>query len=80
MFANDTVIIYGKEGCGYCTLSKQLCEEYKISYDYRSLEKDFTIEELYNIKPFKTFPQIFYNGVGIGGYAELKKRVEAKIT
>ena len=78
MFSDVTVLIYGKEGCGYCTLSKKLCEENKINYTYRTLDKDFTIEELYNIKPFKTFPQIFYNGIGIGGYTDLKRKIDEK--
>jgi|TARA_R110000803_G_scaffold42264_10_gene90778 glutaredoxin 1 len=76
MIKADEVIIYGKEGCGYCTLSKTLCEQTGIDYSYKSLEKDFTIEELYDIVPFKTFPQIFYNGKSIGGYTELKAIVD----
>ena len=71
MFSDITVLIYGKEVCGYCTLSKKLCEENKINYTYRTLDKDFKIEELYNIKPFKTFPQIFNKGIGIGRYNDI---------
>jgi len=73
---NDTITIYGKEGCGYCILAKSLCEEKGFTYTYKTLEKDFTIEELYGIVPFKTFPQIFYNGKSIGGYTELKAIVD----
>ena len=54
MIKADEVIIYGKEGSGYCTLSKTLCEQTGIDYSYKSLEKEgFDVVYNKNVKTVK---------------------------
>ena len=43
-----------------------------LDYDYKSLGKDFSAEEMFELFPnAKTFPQIKIDGKSIGGYDQL---------
>ena len=63
--------IWGKPACSFCTSAKNLCEELDFQYRYLQLDEDYTMEELWEQVPgFKTFPQIFVDGISVGGYRE----------
>lgn len=67
------IVIYTKDWCGYCRAAKQLLEQVKAPYDEVDVTHDM---ELYNEMVNKaagrtSVPQIFIDGVGIGGYTEL---------
>lgn len=71
------ILIYGKEGCSYCQKAKALCEARGYVYEYRTLDVDFSREELIETFPLaKTVPQIVVNGLKVGGYSELLKYIE----
>ena len=76
------VIIYGRRtGCKFCDTAKQVCETNKIPMEFIDLtEHNIDGEKLSEIcgKPVRQVPQIFIDGVHVGGctefVAELKKR------
>jgi len=69
--------IYGKPQCSYCDKAKMLCETRGYKYIYKSLDTDFTREELLEQFPnARTVPQIIINGDKIGGYNELVSYIE----
>ena len=64
--------IFGKDSCIKCVQAKQLCESKNLDYDYKSLGKDFSAEEMFELFPnARTFPQIKIDGKSIGGYDQL---------
>tara|TARA_Y100001973_G_C5193564_1_gene332624 strand:+ start:2151 stop:2405 length:255 start_codon:yes stop_codon:yes gene_type:complete len=77
--------IWGKPNCPYCDMAVNLCKTKNQIYEYKSLGKDFTSEELFEVFPdARTFPQIrvieewdtaVYEEEYIGGYNELAKRL-----
>lgn len=71
------IVIYGKEACGYCTMSKTLCEQRGVSYEYKNLGTDYTDDEFFKTFPSaRTFPQITINEQVIGGFNELREYFE----
>lgn len=67
-------VIYSKQDCPSCVEAKQLLESKNIDFEYKVLNKDFTILELYNNVPksCRSFPAIVKDGEYIGGLKELK--------
>lgn len=71
------ITIYGKEACGFCTMSKTLCESKGVEYTYLSLGEDYDAEAFYAKFPnAKTFPQIIVDDESIGGFNELRQRLD----
>ncbi|RPG05000.1 MAG: glutaredoxin [Pelagibacteraceae bacterium TMED247] len=78
--------IWGKPNCPYCDMAVNLCKTKKYAHEYKSLGKDFTTEELFEVFPdARTFPQIrnimewdtaVFKEEYIGGYNELKSWVD----
>ena len=74
---NNSVIIYSKPQCPYCDMAKQLATSKGDNVEYKMLGKDYDAGELFKTFPdARTFPQIIFNGVKIGGYTELKSQYE----
>ena len=83
-----TITIYSKNNCVYCTKAKALLKGLGLSFEEKSLEKDFgsdpskLIEDIG--KNVRTMPQIKIDGKLIGGYNQLvehfadKKQVNFK--
>lgn len=68
------VVIYGKENCPFCIRAKNLCKEKGVEHEYIDfIASGMSKEDLEAIvgSPVKTAPQIFVDGVHIGGYVEL---------
>lgn len=77
MEQEDKVIIYGKTQCPYCDKAKALCEQRNFDYTYKQLDTDFDREEMLEEFPAaRTFPQIIFNGVKIGGFDALETIVK----
>lgn len=69
--------IYGKPACASCVKAKNWCESRSLPFEYYTLDKDFTREELFEQFPeAKTFPQIKVNSTIVGGYEALLSYVE----
>ena len=69
------ITIYGKPQCPYCDKAKNLCERKGYDYTYKTLGKDYQIEELLETFPgAKKVPQIMIDDEIIGGYSELEAK------
>ena len=64
------VEIFGRPACGFCFAARNVCEKAGIEYTYNELNEDFTVDELFIKVPFSTYPQIFVDGVPVGGYSD----------
>lgn len=70
-------VIYGKDNCSYCEKAKNLLTIKKLEFEYLTLDKDYTREELLDLAPdARTVPQIWLENKGellyIGGYTQLE--------
>ncbi len=71
--------IFGKPQCPYCVQAKSLCEREGLPYEYFQLGEDFTREELLEDFPnARTFPQITDGTEYVGGFDQLKARVDLR--
>lgn len=71
------ITIWGTSTCSYCKMAKELCEQYKLEYEYILIDSQEKLEELHELVPdTKTVPQIFWHGNYIGGYKELHQEIE----
>lgn len=67
------VAIMTRPGCGYCERAKRRLEEHGLEYAELELNRDFRHKALRAISGRDTFPQVFINGVAIGGADELDR-------
>jgi glutaredoxin len=71
------ILIYGKTQCPFCEKAKALCETRELKYEYRTLDVDYTKEELLETFPgARTVPQIVVNGQKVGGYEQFTQYLE----
>lgn len=64
--------LYTKTNCSYCVKAKQLLAGKQLEYLEKNIELEEYKIELLTLYPLaKTVPQIFLNGVHIGGHDEL---------
>jgi glutaredoxin-like protein len=72
----DQVAIFTREGCEYCAKAKSLLEQ--IGYDYAEVPLQHAIRSkiIGALTGEKTVPQVFINGMHIGGLEELERRVK----
>jgi len=68
--------IYMRDGCGYCTLAKQLLEQKNIKYKEINVWEDESAMSFLQGQDLRTVPQIYTDkGIHIGGYMELQERI-----
>lgn len=68
--------IYGKPNCPSCLAAKNLLDIKAIPYEYLQVGLDFTTEELNRLAPgARSYPQVFVNGVNVGGYDQLRLKL-----
>jgi glutaredoxin len=66
----DAVTIYGKSQCSSCEQSKSVLKSRNIDFEYKQLDRDFTMAELMDLLDhlgmmgFRTFPLIVQKGKG----------------
>lgn len=64
--------IYTNVPCGYCARAKRLLDSKGLKYTEYDLSSDpDRLQELRGRTTLMTVPQIFIDGVGIGGWSEL---------
>lgn len=66
------VVIYTRQGCGFCVRAKKLLDSYAVNYT----EYDATVEPQFRAEMMQrsnrnTFPQIFVGDVHVGGCDDL---------
>ncbi len=81
------LIIYSKDNCQQCDSAKLLCQMKGVDYVVKTLDVDYTRDELMHISPkARSFPvitvKVKYDGVEmeeyIGGLTELKEVLATK--
>jgi glutaredoxin len=70
-------ILWSKYDCTFCDQAKALLKQNEIEFEERKIGDGWTKEELLEAVPTaRTLPQIFLDGKLVGGFTELKKRLE----
>jgi glutaredoxin len=70
-------IVYSKPLCPYCDMAKALLKQKSIVFEEKIVGVDVTREQLLEAVPnAKTVPQIFLNGELIGGYEQLRSKLD----
>jgi len=70
--------IYGTSACQYCKDAQLLCVARNKDYQYKQVDVDiYSLDELENRlgKRVRQVPQIFVDGEYVGGYTELKEKL-----
>ena len=75
---NESVVMYGKPDCIYCTQAKNLLKRLQIEYDYIQISPEIK-EEHSVLRNCKTVPQIFIGERHVGGFTELEKLFRPRI-
>ena len=64
--------IYSKPSCGYCLQAKELLEQNNLDFEYLQLGTHYNLDVLMALAPnAKSLPQVFKDGVLVGGYSDL---------
>ena len=70
-------VVWSKYQCPYCDQAKALLKQKGIVFEEKKIGDGYTKEDLLEAIPTaRTVPQIFLNDELIGGFQELKKRLE----
>jgi glutaredoxin len=70
-------IVWSKYNCPYCDQAKALLKMKGIAFEEKKIGDGYTKEELLEAVPTaRTVPQIFLDEELVGGFTELKKRLE----
>ena len=73
----NPVILWSKYHCPYCDQAKALLTQQGVKFEERKIGDGYTKEELLEAVPSaRTVPQIFLGEELVGGFTELKKRLE----
>lgn len=69
-------IVWSKNQCPYCDQAKALLKMKGIEFEERNINKGYTTEQLLEAVPTaRTVPQIFIDDVLVGGFTELKAKL-----
>ena len=69
-------VVWSKPNCPQCTSAKQLLQLNNIDYEEKSIAEGHKIQDLLALVPnAKTMPQIWLDEEHIGGYLELRKKL-----
>jgi glutaredoxin 3 len=70
-------VVWSKYNCPYCDQAKALLKMKGIQFEEKKIGDGYTKEELLEAVPTaRTVPQIFLGEELVGGFTELKKRLE----
>lgn len=70
-------IVWSQYNCSYCDQAKALLKQRGIAFEEKKIGDGYTREELLEAVPSaRTVPQIFLDEELVGGFTELKKRLE----
>ena len=70
-------ILWSKYHCPYCDQARALLEQRGIEYEERKIGDGWTREDLLAAVPLaRSVPQIFLDEEYIGGFTELKRRLQ----
>ena len=66
-------IIYGRNGCPFCTEALEIIKNSGEEYEYRDTRKDPEAGAFIKDSGFRTVPQIYHNGKHVGGCSQLRR-------
>ena len=70
-------VVWSKYNCPYCDQAKALLKQKGIPFEEKKIGDGYIKEELLEAVPTaRTVPQIFLGEELVGGFTELKKRLE----
>lgn len=71
--------IYSTKSCGYCIRAKSLLSSNNLPFEEVYVDESAeNFDEMKNVAPnMKTVPVITLNGLLVGGFYELKEKVDA---
>lgn len=70
-------IVWSKYHCPYCDQAKALLKQNGIEFEERKIGDGYTKEDLLEAVPTaRTVPQIFLNEEYVGGFTELKQKLQ----
>ena len=67
------VTVFTREGCPFCVRAKGMLQEAGIEFDELVLNRDFRESTIRAVSGETTVPQVFIDGVRIGGSEQLEK-------
>lgn len=71
-------VIWSKPACSYCDQAKKLLESRGVEFEERKIGNGWTVEQLHEAVPTaRTVPQIFLGDEYVGGFTELRKKLES---
>lgn len=71
-------IVWSKYNCPFCDQAKNLLKLKGIEFEERKIGDGYTREDLLEAVPTaRTVPQIFLDGELVGGFTELKEKLNA---
>jgi glutaredoxin 3 len=73
-----TAIVWSKPNCPFCEQAKMLLKKKGMAFEVRTIDgQSWTREQLLEAVPTaRTVPQIFIGNEYIGGFTELKSKLE----
>lgn len=76
----SNIVIYTKDWCGYCRAAKQLLQQLGLAFEEVDVTSDVAAyKHMVQLADGRsTVPQIFVDGVGLGGYTDLARLVSEK--
>ncbi|BES91896.1 Glutaredoxin [Nesidiocoris tenuis] len=79
--AKDTVVIFSKTYCPYCTMAKEVFQKLKKSFTAIELDKRDDGDQIQGVlgemTGAKTVPRVFINGECVGGGTDVKALYES---
>jgi glutaredoxin 3 len=70
-------IVWSKDQCPYCVQAKQLLESKGIEYEERNINNGWDKDDLLEAVPnARSVPQIFLDEEYVGGFTELRKKLQ----
>ena len=71
-------IVWSKDACPFCVQAKALLESKGIEFEERNISNgEWSKEQLLEAVPTaRTMPQIFLDDAHVGGFTELKKKLQ----
>jgi glutaredoxin len=70
-------VVWSKDNCTYCDQAKKLLETKGIEVEEKKIGHGYTLQDLLAVVPnARTAPQIFLDEDYVGGFTELKLKLE----
>ncbi len=80
MIKGTRVLVFSKTFCPYCDEAKQIFQSAEVEFESHELDKlpdgSAIQDALKDITGQKTVPNIFINGIHIGGCSDLKAKIQ----